>query len=243
MLACPIHRETEMTQLARLSWRWAALAAWAFAPAWALAQGGMQVVPGPNNQTQVRFNNDRCVVFFNSRGQRVQQSNTCNRRQIERAEQADARWRQQNAGPNPGTPQVVVFNNGTGRVVIDRNCVTHYDRDGDRIDSPPGCSRTELRRADQLMAAYRRDQGLDRPPVGGGGGNERPGSGKGDVRIEANGQGTVRFSNGCTVYYDVNGHRYRGSRGCDRAQELRADELMATYRQLRENARQSGGGA
>jgi hypothetical protein len=235
-----------MTQLARFSWRWAALAACAFAPAWALAQGGLEVVPGPNNQTQVRFNNDRCVVFFNNRGQRVQQSSGCNRRQIERAEQADARWREQHAGPNPGAPQVVVFNNGTGRVVMARNCVTHYDRDGDRIDSPPGCSRTELRRADRAMVDYRRDHGLDRPPVGGGGGwggsNERPGSGKGDVRIDANGQGTVRFSNGCTVYYDVNGNRHRGSRGCDRAQELRADELMATYRQLRENARQAGPG-
>lgn len=174
----------------------------------------------------------------------MQQSSGCNRRQIERAQQADARWRQQNA-PNVGAPQVVVFANGTGRVVMDRNCVAHYDRDGDRIDTPRGCDRNELRRADQAMAAYRRQQGLDRPGAGwggSGGGNERPGSGKGDVRIEANGQGTVRFSNGCTAYYDVNGNRYRGSRGCDRAQELRADQLMATYRQLRENAQQAGPG-
>jgi hypothetical protein len=235
-----------MTMPVRYVSRWAALAASALACAGPLAQGGLELVPGPNGQTQVRFANNRCVVDFDHWGRRVQESSSCNRRQIERAEQADARWREQNqGGANPGAPQVVVFPNGAGRVVIDRHCVTHYDRNGNRIDTPAGCSRSELRRADRAMADYRREHGLDRPPVGGGGwggSNERPGSGSGDVRIDASGQGTVRFANGCTVYYDRNGNRHRGSRGCDRAQELRADELMATYRQLRENAQQTGVG-
>jgi hypothetical protein len=239
-----------MTQLARVAKKALLVLAAGLAPAWAQAQGGIDIVASPNGQTQVRVGDCGCVVYFNVWGQRVQQTHRCNARQIQRAEQADARWREQNAGwpghnPNPGTPQVALFANGTGRVVIDRRCVTHYDRDGQRIDTPAGCDRNELRRADQAMAAYRREQGLDRPPVGGGGGGgtERPGSGKGDVQIQPTGEGTVRFSNGCTVYYDRAGLRFRGTRVCNTGQELRADELMSTYRQLWENAKQTGGGA
>jgi len=80
------------------------------------------------------------------------------------------------------------------------------------------------------MARARREQGLD-----GGGPGGRP-----QVVLRSNGEGEVRFRDGCTVTYRRNGDRDRASDSCTRDQRRDADEAMARAR--REQGHGGGGG-
>jgi hypothetical protein len=177
-----------------------------------------------------------CAIGYDADGRRRAQGPGCGGVEIGRADRAVAAYLRERE------PRVTMRNGGQARVAVGRDCEVNYGRDGSRRGSTQGCSGSDVALADRSMAAYRQQHSLDlgqRPgvvtsiPGTGGRGDERPGSGKGDVKTLANGEGTVTFSNGCVVTYASDGRRLGGMRICNPGQVGRADELMATYLQLK----------
>lgn len=110
---------------------------------------------------------DRCVVFYNSNGRQISHQ-SCGRDQLVRADRTMAAYRQGqwlNGGGTSGGgyggsfPRVSISGNGSGRVLLGNNCLVLYNSAGART-SHESCGSDELRRADQAMASYRREQGL-----------------------------------------------------------------------------------
>jgi hypothetical protein len=58
-------------------------------------------------------------------------------------------------------PQVMVGKNGEGEVIFKNNCVVYYDKHGRRTSSLPACSSKQINHAEDAMASYRREQGMN----------------------------------------------------------------------------------
>ena len=69
-----------------------------------------------------------------------------------------AEWqRQQDAART--VPQLRVRRNGQGEVIFEsNNCVVNFNPQGKRVKQSRNCSRDQVRRADDAMASYRREQ-------------------------------------------------------------------------------------
>ncbi len=178
-----------------------------------------------NGSIEARFDNG-CAVHYDSRGRRVGSSSRCSRNQIRDADAAVAAYldRGQDGGWNEPPPRVVVHGNGAGEVRFRGACTVFYKRNGDRDRADPACNRDQRRLADDAMARYRREQGLDRPAGGSGGGAPR-------ATILETGYGLVTFGDGCRVHYGLDGRRRDAGRRCTADQIARADEAMRRHRE------------
>lgn len=141
--------------------------------------GAPELAFGQNQAGRALFLNG-CIVYYNAAGQRFQNLPTCGGDQVRRADEAMARHRAEQGLDRseeehpwarrrlPGyardrdaeAPEIVMGQNREGEVVFRNNCVAYYDALGRRWRQQPTCSAHELRRADQAMAAYRREQGF-----------------------------------------------------------------------------------
>ena len=129
-------------------------------------------------------------------------------------------------------PDVALSRDGSGRVKFQNGCVVYYKK-GHRKEETRECSGSQVRRADDLMAEYRRKQDRDRDYSGHRGDYSTP-----KVSMSSDGSGRVIFKNNCTVYYDARGHRIRELPECSESQVRRADDAMVKYR----HENQIGGG-
>ena len=126
--------------------------------------------------------------------------------------------------------------NGEAEVRYSDGCVVYYAKNGRRTDSRSGCTSSQNRRADEAMAAYRREQGF-----GGSGGY----GGAPEVAVDHQGAGRVEFNSGCVVRYDRNGHRSKTLSRCTENEIRRADRAIAVARQdkrMGSSSRNSNGG-
>ena len=57
-------------------------------------------------------------------------------------------------------PEIIMGTNREGEVIFRNNCVAYYNAQGRRYQKQPNCSDRQLQRADEAMAAYRREQGM-----------------------------------------------------------------------------------
>ncbi len=110
--------------------------------------------------------------------------------------------------------------NGEAEVRYSDGCVVYYGKSGRRIDSRPGCSASQNRRADEAMAAYSRQHGQ--------GGDGQYGRAP-EVIVDRQGAGRVEFANDCVVRYDREGHR-KASPHCTNDEVRWADRAMANSR-------------
>jgi hypothetical protein len=110
--------------------------------------------------------------------------------------------------------------NGEAEVRYSDGCVVYYGKSGRRMDSRPGCSASQNRRADEAMAAYSRQHGR--------GGDGQYGRAP-EVIVDRQGAGRVEFANDCVVRYDREGHRKALSR-CTNDEIRWADRAMANSR-------------
>lgn len=136
-----------------------------------------EVSMGSNRFGRVTFQNG-CVVYYNPAGQRMQNLPACHGRQLQRADDAMARYRREQGlnnrpddehpwanspgygGNDPTPPEIIMGTNREGEVIFRNNCVVYYNAMGRRWRQQPTCSPAQVRRADEAMAAYRREQGL-----------------------------------------------------------------------------------
>jgi hypothetical protein len=138
--------------------------------------GAPEVVLAGNRSGRVTFNNG-CVVFYNRDGQRFQNLPACHGRQVQRADEAMARYRNEQGMSRPDNehpwagspgfgnddrtpPEIIMGTNREGEVIFRNNCVVYYNAQGRRWRQQPSCNGNQVRRADEAMAAYRREQGL-----------------------------------------------------------------------------------
>lgn len=135
-----------------------------------------EVTISGNRYGRVTFLNG-CVVYFNANGQRFQNLPSCDGRQIRRADDAMARHRREqgwdhandehpwNRPRPPGggwgdePPEIIAGTNREAEVVFRNNCVVYYTASGRRWKQQPTCRPDEIRRADDAMSRYRREQG------------------------------------------------------------------------------------
>jgi hypothetical protein len=128
-----------------------------------------------NRSGRVTFQNG-CVAYYNASGQRFQNLPACHGRQIQRADEAMARYRSEQgldrtdtehpwasspgySGYDPTPPEIIMGTNREGEVIYRNNCVVYYDASGRRWKQP-SCSGNQVRQADVAMAVYRREQGM-----------------------------------------------------------------------------------
>lgn len=132
-------------------------------------------------------------------------------------------------------PRVYMGSNRFGRVTYDNGCVVFYDPQGRRQDSRSDCSSRQLRRADDAMSAYRRDQGHNRYD------NDSSWRDRGDrgddgalpqIVMGRNGEAEAIYANNCTVHLNAQARRTRSSGQCTQRQLDGAEQAMAA--QLRE---------
>jgi hypothetical protein len=137
-------------------------------------------------------------------------------------------------GDDGSAPEVVIGNNRYGRVVFNNGCVVYFNGGGQRFQNLPSCDGRQIRRADDAMARYRREQGLDapgdehpwsRPRPSGGWGDDTP-----EIMAGTNREAEVIFRNNCVVYYTSGGRRWKQQPSCMPEQVRRADDAMARYR-------------
>jgi hypothetical protein len=129
-------------------------------------------------------------------------------------------------GDRDRPPEIIAGRNGEAEVVFSNNCVVYYNDRGRRTDSQRACRDRQLRQADEAMAAYRREQGLDdRPADHGGGGYGGP-----EIIFGNAGYSRVEFGNKCIITYDNKGNRQQ-IRPASQAHEVQqADRAIAAYR-------------
>lgn len=200
-----------------------------------LAQGGVpEIIAGRNGEAEVIFKNN-CVVYYNARGRRTDSLPACRDRQISRADDAIAAYRREQGldGGSSGhgadrdrPPEIIAGRNGEAEVVFANNCVVYYNARGRRTDSQRACRDRQIQQADQAMAAYRREQGLDGSSGDHGGGGYR-----GPEIIFGNaGHSRVEFGNKCIITYDDNGNRVKIYPACQAHEVQQADQAIKDYR-------------
>jgi hypothetical protein len=138
------------------------------------------------------------------------------------------------SGDDGSAPQVVMAGR-SGRVVFDNGCIAYYNNNGQRFQNLPACHGNQVRRADEAMASYRREQGLE-----GSVANEHPwsndsGYGANDnsppeIIAGTNREAEVIFRNNCVVYFNAQGRRYQQQPSCNPGQLRRAEVAMSAYR-------------
>lgn len=129
-----------------------------------------------------------------------------------------------------GIADVMPRRSGEVEVRMPGGCTALYDREGELIARSRECSASDRRRADDAVAAYFRAPGTSRDRDwrnGGYGGYDGYGDGRSqlDIGLSENGNGRVRFADGCTVYYR-NGRREAASDACRNRQLDAADEAV-----------------
>lgn len=129
-----------------------------------------------NRSGRVTFQNG-CVAYYNASGQRFQNLPACHGNQVQRADEAMARYRSEQglnradtehpwasspgfSTEDPTPPEIIMGTNREGEVIFRNNCVAYYNAQGRRWQQQPSCSANQIRQADQAMAAYRREQGM-----------------------------------------------------------------------------------
>lgn len=129
--------------------------------------------------------------------------------------------------PAHAAPEIMMGTNGEGEVIFkNNNCVVYYDKHGARRNALPACQSGQVGKADDAMAGYRREQGLDRPVA-----DHSPQGGPPEIIMGTNNEGEVIFKgNNCVVYYKKNGTRKNASPACSNGQLQKADLAMAAYR-------------
>ncbi|MFT3819542.1 MAG: beta/gamma crystallin-related protein [Rubrivivax sp.] len=130
---------------------------------------------------------------------------------LREADRRDGRWNE--AQP----PQIFMDGNRFGRVIFDNGCMVFYDPLGRRGQSRGGCNERQLRRADDAMTAYRREQGHDRYDDG-----SLP-----HLVVNRNGSGEAIYANNCVVQLSPQGRRVRSSPQCTPRQLSAAEAVMA----------------
>ena len=128
---------------------------------------------------------------------------------------------------------VKIQKNGEAEVRYSDGCVVYYAKNGRRTDSRSACTSSQNRRADEAMAAYRRQHGF-----GGNGGAP-------EVAVDHQGAGRVEFDSGCVVRYDHDGHRAKALSRCTDNEIRKADRAIAVARQddrMGSSARNGNGG-
>lgn len=138
-------------------------------------------------------------------------------------------------GDDGSPPEIVMSGNRSGRVTFQNGCVAYYNGNGQRYQNLPACHGRQVQRADEAMARYRNEQGLNRsdeehPWVAGSGYGGGSGSGTPEVILGSNREGEVIFSNNCVVYFNAMGLPWKQQPSCSSDQVRKAREAMDTYR-------------
>jgi len=138
------------------------------------------------------------------------------------------------SGEYGSEPEIYLSGNRSGRVTFQNGCVAYYNASGQSFQNLPACHGGQVRRADEAMARYRSELGLDRAD------NEHPwasspGYGGNDptppeIIVGTNREGEVIFRNNCVAYYNAQGRRWQQQPSCNAGQLRQADQAMATYR-------------
>lgn len=137
-------------------------------------------------------------------------------------------------GDDGSPPEVIIGGNRYGRVVFNNGCVVYFNANGQRFQNLPSCDGRQIRRAEDAMARYRREQGMNaandehpwsRPRPSGGWGDDTP-----EIMAGTNREAEVIFRNNCVVYYTASGRRWKQQPSCMPDQVRRADDAMARYR-------------
>jgi hypothetical protein len=196
-----------------------------------------EIIAGRNGEAEVVFRNN-CVVYYNARGRRTDSLPSCRDRQIHRADEALAAYRREQGhdggghtdhGRDDDRPPEIIAENGYVRIEFGNGCTVVYDNRGKRVKTQPACRDRQIRRADEAVAAYRREQGLDRGGNNGGRGDD----GGPEVIMSGNGSSRVQFANKCIVYYDDRGRQQRILPVCRDGQIRQADQAIDAYRRER----------
>jgi hypothetical protein len=121
-----------------------------------------QVIVRRDGQGEVMFPGTRCTAWYDARGMRVRNLESCSRRQVLDADSAMARYRREQAGPpgpgggNVGRPEVRRIDNGRFMVAYNDGCSVTYSKNYNRIDSTRPCTDRHRSRADEVMQRYLR---------------------------------------------------------------------------------------
>jgi hypothetical protein len=137
-------------------------------------------------------------------------------------------------GDDGSAPEINMSSNRSGRVTFHNGCVAYYNASGQRFQNLPACHGNQVRRADEAMARYRSEQGLDRADSehpwasspGFSGNDPTPP----EIIMGTNREGEVIFRNNCVAYYNAQGRRWRQQPSCNANQIRQADQAMAAYR-------------
>ncbi len=127
--------------------------------------GTPEVVPRRSGEIEVRMP-DGCTALYDQRGNLINRGSSCSSSDRRRADEAAASYfREQgtSGGYSPERetpPEIMMGKNREAEVIFKNNCVVYYDARGKRKEQLPQCSGNQVRRADQAIAAYRREQGF-----------------------------------------------------------------------------------
>ena len=129
------------------------------------ASGVPEVAPRPSGEVEVRMPSG-CTALYDNRGSLINRGSSCSSSDRRRADEAAASYfREQGASgghsPEGGTPpEIMMGKNREAEVIFKNNCVVYYDARGQRTNKLSACTNDQVRRADQAIAAYRREQGF-----------------------------------------------------------------------------------
>ena len=129
------------------------------------AGGVPEVVPRRSGEIEVRMPGG-CTALYDNRGNLINRGSSCSSSDRRRADEAAASYfREQGASgghsPEGGTPpEIMMGKNREAEVIFKNNCVVYYDARGQRTNKLSACTNDQVRRADQAIAAYRREQGF-----------------------------------------------------------------------------------
>lgn len=139
---------------------------WDGPPVDAADGGGIppQIIERSNDEVEVGFG-DNCVVSYAAGGRRSRSVSACSDEQLAQADDVMAIHLQEKEMEDAAAEQAVdgelpevVISNGFGRVAFPGGCTVTYNNLGRRTESTRLCGPTEVRRADEAVAAYRREQ-------------------------------------------------------------------------------------
>ncbi len=213
----------------------------AFAASPALAQQAPQIFAGSNGEIEATFSTNNCVVYYDASGRRKESNPNCSRDQLGRADTGVASYRREQGmegypgseappggfghddGGHYGPPEVVMDQHGRSHVLVGASCIVYYGRDGRRDDSNDHCSRSDTREADDAMASYRREQGLEK--------EHRSGYTYGIPVLQLrNGKYQATVSGTCTVYFNDKGGILTWLPDCTTGERANASLAVLEYR-------------
>jgi len=142
---------------------------------------------------------------------------------LREADRRDGRWNEDRP------PQIHMDDKRFGRVIFDNGCMVFYDPPGRRGQSRGGCNERQLRRADEAMAAYRRERGhgRDDDDRSWNRGDRGDDGSPPNLVVSRNGSGEAIYANNCVVQLSPQGRRVRSSPQCTPRQISAAEAVMA----------------